>query len=140
MLSGRQGEALDLVDAAIDRCTASGELFTMPELLRVKADVLRTLPGRDVGEVETLLQDALVWSRRQAAKGWELRAAIDLARLWMDQRQPARALALLRPLRDGFQEGLDTADLRAADQLLLMLADLPGTADGGGALSAWPWS
>ncbi|TWB24390.1 hypothetical protein FBZ89_10115 [Nitrospirillum amazonense] len=112
----------------------------MPELLRVKADVLRALPDRDPAEVEALLQDAPAWSRRQAAKAWELRAAIDLARLWMDQGQPARALALLLPLRDGFQEGLDTADLRAADQLLLMLADLPGTADGGGALSAWPWS
>ncbi|ASG24873.1 ATP-binding protein [Nitrospirillum viridazoti] len=139
MLSGRQEEALDLVDAAVGRCAGNGELFSMPELLRVKADVLRALPDRDPAEVEALLQDALAWSRRQAAKAWELRAAIDLARLWMDQGQPARALALLRPLRDGFQEGLDTADLRAADQLLLMLADMPGTAGGGGALSAWPW-
>ncbi len=116
VMTDRHQEALELVNATIDRCHGNGELFAMPELLRIKASITRTLAGSTAAE--TLLLDSLAWSRRQGASSWELRSAIDLARLWIEDGRPVEAAALLEPLRETFREGFDTADLRAADLLL----------------------
>lgn len=112
---GRHEKALAVVSNTIDRCNGNGELYTMPELLRMKACALRysRLDG-----AEESLQASLACSRGQGARAWELRAALDLARLWADLHRPAEALRLLQPLREVFSEGFDTADVRAADQLL----------------------
>ncbi|WP_214474918.1 winged helix-turn-helix domain-containing protein [Mesorhizobium sp. dw_380] len=134
VLHRRFGEALELVDATIDRCNRNGELLAMAELLRVKAQVLQSAAGEGTSEIEALLLDSLAWGRRQGARSWELRSAIDLARLWMDHR-PAEALALLMPLRQAFSEGFDTADLRASD---LLLSTLVGSDRGGVAAAADP--
>jgi predicted ATPase len=48
----------------------------------------------------------------------ELRAAMNLARLWQQQGKPAVARALLSPIYGWFTEGFDTADLRDARKLL----------------------
>jgi hypothetical protein len=50
-----------------------------------------------------------------------LRTAIDFAALWAAQGQPERARAVLEPIFEEFVEGLDTADLQAAKQLLTTL-------------------
>ena len=118
---GRHKEALDLMDLTIERCSRSDELFAMPEMLRIKASIAKVLAGSS--QAEALLLDALAWSRRQGARSWELRSAVDLASLLMAERRPAEAVALLRPLREQFQEGFDTADLRAADHLLRALTN-----------------
>jgi predicted ATPase len=57
-------------------------------------------------------------SRLQGARGWELRAATDLAALWASQGRPADAHALLLPVFEKFIEGSETADLKAAERLL----------------------
>jgi predicted ATPase/DNA-binding winged helix-turn-helix (wHTH) protein len=121
ILCGRYEEALELVSAAIDRCYGNGELYAVPELLRIKAHSAR-LAGDT--QAEKWLHDSLSLSRKQGARAWELRTAIDVARLWRDAQRPAEALGLLRPVRDSFSEGLDTADLRAANALLQQLSEL----------------
>ncbi|TJW81969.1 MAG: hypothetical protein E5V92_23295 [Mesorhizobium sp.] len=60
-------------------------------------------------------------SRDQGARGWELRAAIDLATLLAARSQHESARALLQPLFERFSEGLDTADLKSAARLLATL-------------------
>lgn len=117
ILLGRYQEAVKRVSAAIERCRANGEGYALPELFRVKANALHGAGGH-VSEVENALQDSLECSRDQGARGWELRAAIDLARLWTELDRVTDAVALLRSVRDSFSEGFDTEDLRAADQLL----------------------
>jgi predicted ATPase len=87
------------------------------ELLRVKGNVLLSM-GRPSVDAETCFAQSLEWSRRQGARAWELRTAIDLAALLADQRQRDRARALLQPIFEQFGEGLDTADLKAAEELL----------------------
>jgi predicted ATPase len=52
------------------------------------------------------------------AKFWELRAATSLARLCRDQGRHADARDILAPIYDWFNEGFDTADLKAAKVLL----------------------
>ncbi len=60
-------------------------------------------------------------SRRQGARAWELRTATDLAALLAREGKPERARALLQPVFEAFTEGLDTADLKAAQSLLSSL-------------------
>lgn len=64
---------------------------------------------------------SIEWSRRQSARSWELRTAVDLAALWARQSRPDAARALLQPVFERFVEGLDTADLKAAERLLATL-------------------
>ena len=71
---------------------------------------------------EAALQAALDLARRQAARTWELRAAVSLARLWAEQGERRKAHDLLAPVYGWFTEGFDTPDLREAEALLDELA------------------
>ena len=57
-------------------------------------------------------------ARQQAAKGWELRASMSLARLWRDQGKREEARELLAPVYGWFTEGFGTPDLKDAKALL----------------------
>ena len=72
-------------------------------------------------EAEGFFRQALEIARGQEAKGWELRAATSLARLWKRQGKQAEARALLQPVYDWFTEGFDTQDLKDAKALLAEL-------------------
>jgi predicted ATPase len=69
-------------------------------------------------EAETCFRRALDVARHQQAKSLELRAAMSLARLWQEQGKRDRAYELLAPVYGWFTEGLDTADLQEAEELL----------------------
>jgi predicted ATPase len=96
----------------------SGALSYLPEVLRAKGALLRMTPLPDVSKAEDCFKQSLALSRRQGALAWELRAATDLAALWVDEGRTAAAKALLQPVFERFTEGLETADLRAAEQLM----------------------
>jgi predicted ATPase/DNA-binding winged helix-turn-helix (wHTH) protein len=119
---GRSAEAMTLIDETIRLTEANGDLFYMPELLRVKGSLLLLLPHpRQPDEAEICFVQSLEWSRRQGALAWELRTAIDLAALWSARGATERARSLLRPVFEQFVEGRDTADLKAAQRLLATL-------------------
>jgi predicted ATPase len=61
---------------------------------------------------------ALAIARDQAAKSWELRAAMSLARLGSDQGKQELVRDLLATVYGWFSEGFDTLDLREARTLL----------------------
>ena len=84
----------------------------------------------DAAAAERCFERAIGIARRQGARLAELRAALDLARLWRDQGQRTRAGDLVAPLYAGFTEGFDTADLRDAAALLGELADDPPASRG----------
>ena len=56
-------------------------------------------------DAEVYFVQSLEVSRRQAARGWELRTAIDLAKLWAGQGRSERARMLLQPVFEQFIEG-----------------------------------
>ena len=60
----------------------------MSELNRHKGRLL--LRQGDSGAAEELYRKALSIAREQEAKLWELRAAVNLARLWCDQDSPPK--------------------------------------------------
>ena len=67
---------------------------------------------------EELYCKALSIAAEQEAKLWELRAAVNLARLRRDQGRHAEARDLLAPVYGWFTEGFDTPDLKEAKALL----------------------
>ena len=112
-------EALRTINEAIAQIPDHGESFDMPEMLRVKGDIL--IKAGNTAEAESILRRSLDLSRRQSAVGWELRGAISLGRIWEGAGQAADARALLTPLVARYQDGLQTRDLVAARGLLAAL-------------------
>ena len=119
--SGRFDEGMALIDETIRRVETNGDILYMPELLRLKGGLLLSPPRRCVDGAEGCFMHSLELSRRQAARAWELRTAMDLATLYSGRGRPGSGRALLRPVFEQFGEGLNTADLKAAERLLAKL-------------------
>jgi predicted ATPase/DNA-binding winged helix-turn-helix (wHTH) protein len=116
---GRKHAALDAVSETIEELERTEERWLVPELLRIKGEFLLSQGGSgDAAGAENCFRQALDLARRQGAQSWELRAATSLARMLDAQGRPADALTVLQPVYDRFTEGFDTADLRAARELL----------------------
>jgi adenylate cyclase len=79
-------------------------------------------------EAETLLRDALAIARRQHARLFELRAAIELAKLLLEQSRDAEARAELAPAYAAFTDGCDFLYLKQARALLGGSAEEAGAA------------
>jgi predicted ATPase len=82
---------------------------------------LLTLMGDRIA-AESSFSDAIFLAQGQGAKLFELRAALDLARLWRNQGRVREARELLAPVYGWFTEGFDTRDLKEAKALLEALA------------------
>jgi len=118
---GRRGEAIALMDETIRLCEANGDVVYMPELLRVKGGLLLSLSPARGNDAELCFKQSLEWSRRQGARAWELRTAVDYASLLATRGEADGARALLQPALEPFAEGSDTADRKAATRLLAAL-------------------
>lgn len=117
MALGQATNGLVLVDEAIARVNASGELFQLPELLRVKGKLHLAVQASD-GVAPDCFQQALDLARAQGARAWELRAAIDLAAHKIEHGDRKSAKTSLEPVYRRFTEGFETEDLKAAADLL----------------------
>jgi ATP/maltotriose-dependent transcriptional regulator MalT len=118
---GHAEDGLVIVKETIDRVKGSGELFQMPELLRVKGALLRSMKSSH-DEAERCFQTSLDLARKQGAGSYALRAATNLAALVADRGHRKEAETLLRQTYDRFTEGFETADLKAAATLMMTLA------------------
>src|SRR5712675_574477 len=91
------------------------------EVLRVKR--LPALSGdHDPDAAATLFLQSAALARKQGAFAWELRAAMNLARLRANQGRQREAIELLEGVYNRFTEGFETVDLLAARSLLGELA------------------
>jgi predicted ATPase/DNA-binding winged helix-turn-helix (wHTH) protein len=118
---GQVDEAISLIDESLGRAETNGNLLYIPELLRTKGAILLLMSGCNHDSAETCLLRALALSRRQGARAWELRTAIDLATLMAGRGEIDRARELLQPVFEHFVEGIGTADLKTAERLLATL-------------------
>jgi predicted ATPase/DNA-binding winged helix-turn-helix (wHTH) protein len=115
---GRYAEGVSLIEETIQQVETNGDVVYMPELLRVKGGLLLGAPQPDPDDAEMCFMRSLELSRRQGARGWELRTAVDLAALLAGQGRPEGGRMHLQPVFEQFVEGLDTTDLKAAARLL----------------------
>jgi predicted ATPase len=117
-LTGGIEEGLAVLAEALAMAAGSGARGNDAELHRLRGDLLRRLPSPDWAEVEPCFRSALAVAREQGTRGFELRAAVSLARLLSEQERRAEARDLLAPIYGWFTEGFDTLDLKEAKALL----------------------
>jgi len=115
---GRGDEACVVVRNARRKASRGGERVQLPELLRMQARALLSISDRHEPRAVRLLERSCRIARRQAALSWELRSALDLARIHERRGEFASALAVLAPVYDRFTEGFATRDLAEASHLL----------------------
>ena len=72
-------------------------------------------------EAEGYFCKAIEIAQMQQAKSLELRAVMNLARLWQQQGKTSEARQRLAEIYGWFTEGFDTADLQEAQALLVAL-------------------
>jgi predicted ATPase len=117
---GQLDEALQAVDDAITGAgeRENGQQWYVPELLRIKAEVLLQQDSGRAESAENCFHQAGEVAHEQGALFWELRIALSLARLRVIQDRQHEALQILAPIYHRFTEGFGTADLRAARAIL----------------------
>lgn len=118
----RLAECSEVLETALAVSEEGEQHQVTAELWRLRGEVLRRRESCD-GEAEDAFQQALEIARRQGARSLELRAATSLARLWAGQGKRNEARDLLNDTYGWFTEGFDTADLRAARELLAGLQE-----------------
>jgi predicted ATPase len=117
---GRIDEGLCLLAEALTRVQSGRESWWAAALYRLRGALLLRpeRSPRNVVEAEQDFQQALILARHQQAKALELRAAMNLSRLWQQQGKRDDARELLAPIYGWFTEGFDTVDLRESKALL----------------------
>jgi class 3 adenylate cyclase/predicted ATPase len=118
--AGQPEKGLDTLAEAIDLVDVTQERWAEAEMHRLRGTLLRSM--HEGGAAEDSYRHALAVARRQSAKFWELRTALDLARLWRDQGKRREAQELLAPIYGRFTEGFDSPVLQDANALLDELA------------------
>jgi predicted ATPase len=117
-LAGKIEEGLAALDDALAQAAVSGARGWDAEIHRLRGELTGRLPHPDPAKAEDSFRTALAIAREQGTRGYELRAATSLARLWRDQGRRTEARELLAPVYGSFTEGFDTADLKEAKRLL----------------------
>ena len=116
---GRVDEALALLDEVLATIALSGEHWVEPETHRRRGNLLRRRDATDFAGAEAAFLTALRAAHRQQTRVLELRAALDLAELYSEHEQRARALGVLEPALLGLPEGLDLPEVKRARELLV---------------------
>ena len=112
-------QAIAAIDAAQRFAEESQSLWCLPEVLRIKGEILLKCDPSDVTSAESQFECARAMAHNQKGLSWELRAAISLARLLRDRRRSdEEACRKLQPVYDRFVEGFDSTDLKTAKSLL----------------------
>ena len=112
-------QGLAAADQALERCKARQEQWYVPELLRIKGELmLRDTDHQSALAAQRYFCEALELAKQQGALFWELRNAVSLARLRIRQQRKVDAKQVLAPVYGAFTEGREIADMREARTLL----------------------
>jgi adenylate cyclase len=115
---GRIDEAMTALNEVLTRVQRTGEKCYLAEILRLKGDVTLMGDGSATAQAGRCFRQSLEVARAQAARWWELRSTVSLARLLRDTNRRDKACAILAEIYNWFTEGFDTADLKDAKALL----------------------
>jgi predicted ATPase len=116
--SGLHEEALTLVANALDVQKRGGKFLFVPALMRVKGVILASRSHEDYPEAETSFLSAIDWAKRQSAGLFELKAATDLAELFLKQDRVAETCQHLSAALDRMPAGIVSPDHKRALQIL----------------------
>ncbi len=117
---GNVEAAFEAIDHGLKFSETSGEAWYLPELHRLKGEMLirESAVEEGIQHLNTALDLAKEWS----AKWFELKIAMSLADHWIDRGKRHEAHHLLEPISSWFTEGDGTSDLRKAKLLIQELS------------------
>jgi predicted ATPase len=115
---GLKEDALQLVEKGLNLSSHTGETWTDAELHRLNGIVQLMSPEPNEDLAERAFVRAMEVARSQSAKLFELRAAVNLGRIWYGHGRVGAAHDLLAPIRVWFKEEDQGLDFREADSLL----------------------
>jgi len=113
---GQTSDANKILQRISKLIEATGERWAETELFRVKGKIL--LAQSNLEGAESSFHHSIDVARRHGARILELRAATNLAQLWVDRGEKTKAYHLLQPIYEWFTEGFETADLKDARMVL----------------------
>jgi predicted ATPase len=116
--AGRPDAGLAIVDTQLATVERSGQRWFLSELHRARGELLLQCRRCDVPAAESAFLRAIDIASGQAAKLFELQAAVSLARLWNREGQRARSCELVLPICAWFGAGVECDALREARALL----------------------
>ena len=118
LTAGRAHDGLRAIGQALEIARATDERMWEAELMRLEGELRLAASPHDTARPLECFERALEISRRQGARGWELRAGSSLARLLTADGHPDHGRRIVADVYGGFTEGFDTADLQEARALL----------------------
>jgi len=113
-----RAEALALVDGSIAAQVRANRPLHLPALYLAKGLVFASGDVTEVGSAEACFEQAMTQARQQSALSFELRAGLELARVWIGRGEFTRAHDLIGPVYCRFSEGFATPDLKLAAAML----------------------
>lgn len=123
METGDGDWAMEMTAAAQEMISSTGELLFLPMCHRLHSASALRAGDPQTAEIELL--QAIDVAGRQRSRLFELRAAVDLARLRLGQGRSADAAACLGPVLDGFEARDRPEELAAAEELLAQIEANP---------------
>ncbi|MDA9411125.1 ATP-binding protein [Bradyrhizobium sp. CCBAU 45384] len=110
----------DTIESALARCNDRQERWYLPELLRIKGELMRKeSPQSDAADA--CFHEAMELTAQQGAHFWQLRCAISIAQLRIGRDQRAEARAVLEKACNAMAEGSAIADMLMARDLIAHL-------------------
>jgi ATP/maltotriose-dependent transcriptional regulator MalT len=113
-----RAEALALIDKVIASYTEVNMIIHLPALFLTKALVYVEGDAPDLKSAEEYLERSMALARQKSALSYELRAALQLAQIWIVNGEVQRARDLIGPIYSRFSEGFGTPDLIRAREML----------------------
>jgi predicted ATPase/DNA-binding winged helix-turn-helix (wHTH) protein len=113
-----RSEALAVIDRSIAAVIKVNKPLRLPAFFLAKGSAFASGEMPDGLLAEEFFSKAMTQARQESALPYELRAGLELARIWIGRGEVQRAHDLMSPVYSRFSEGLTTPDLILAKRIL----------------------
>jgi len=113
-----RSEALALIDRSIAAVVKANKPLHLPAFFLAKGSAFASGDVPESLLAEKFFAKAMMQARQESALPFELRAGLELARIWIGRGEVQRAHDLISPVYNRFSEGLTTPDLILARRIL----------------------
>jgi predicted ATPase/DNA-binding winged helix-turn-helix (wHTH) protein len=113
-----RSEAMALIDRSIAAVVKANKPLHLPAFFLAKGSAFASGDVPESLLAEEFFAKAMMQARQESALPFELRAGLELARIWIGRDEAQRAHDLISPVYSRFSEGLTTPDLILARRIL----------------------